>query len=152
MDQLPILAFREAIMGCESPYIIVEAATGAGKSTEVPQWYFESGYRVLVTEPLIETVIGTSEYVAQLMGVRFGNTVGYRTGASRCDSPDTEVLYCTDGLALVRELSSGNRYDVLVIDELHEWNTVNYEMQYRSENLDDSNTLWISQVLRSCCK
>jgi len=29
---------------------------------------------------------------------------------------------------------------------------VNYEMQYRSENLDDSNTLWISQVLRSCCK
>ena len=43
MDQLPILAFREAIMGCESPYIIVEAATGAGKSTEVPQWYFESG-------------------------------------------------------------------------------------------------------------
>ena len=123
MDQLPILAFREAIMGCESPYIIVEAATGAGKSTEVPQWYFESGYRVLVTEPLIETVIGTSEYVAQLMGVRFGNTVGYRTGASRCDSPDTEVLYCTDGLALVRELSSGNRYDVLVIDELHEWNS-----------------------------
>lgn len=122
-EKLPIEAFRDVIMACDAPYIIVEGETGSGKSTMVPQWYHEVGNRVLVTEPLIETVIGTSEYVAQLMDVPFGTTVGYRTGKSRQDSPETEILFCTDGLALVRELSHHNRYDILVIDELHEWNT-----------------------------
>jgi len=89
----------------------------------VPQWYHKLGFRVLVTEPLIETVRGTSEYVAELMDVPFGTTVGFRTGDARQDSPETRILFCTDGLALVREMSSGNRFDVLVIDELHEWNT-----------------------------
>ena len=122
-EVLPIEAFKSAIMECDAPYIIVEAETGSGKSTRVPQWYYELGFRVLVTEPLIETVIGTSEYVAELMNVEFGSTVGYRTGESRCDSPRTDILFCTDGLALVRELSHHNRFDILGIDELHEWNT-----------------------------
>jgi len=123
MELLPIQAFKDEILGSDSQYLIVEAETGSGKSTMVPQWYHALGNRVLVTEPLIETVRGTSEYVAELMGVPFGTTVGFRTGETRLDSPETQILFCTDGLALVRELSSGNRYDVLVIDELHEWNT-----------------------------
>ncbi|MBD3311013.1 MAG: DEAD/DEAH box helicase [Candidatus Magasanikbacteria bacterium] len=123
INDLPIVDFKDEIMGSSAPYIIVEAETGSGKSTMVPQWFHELDMSVLVTEPLIETVIGTSEYVAQLMGCEFGSTVGYRTGSSRCDSRETDVLFCTDGLALVRELSGHNRFDVLVIDELHEWNT-----------------------------
>ncbi len=122
-EALPIEAFHNDIMGCDSPYVIVEAETGSGKSTMVPQWYHSLGMRVLVTEPLIETVIGTSEYVAELMGCELGSTVGYRTGSNRCDSPQSDILFCTDGLALIRELSGHNRFDVLVIDELHEWNT-----------------------------
>lgn len=120
---LPIIDFHNEIMGCNAPYIIVEAETGSGKSTMVPQWYHERGLKVLVTEPLIETVIGTSEYVAELMRCQFGTTVGYRTAELRCDSPDTEILFCTDGLALVRQLAGHGRYDVLVVDELHQWNT-----------------------------
>ena len=122
-EALPIEAFKSEILGSNSQYLIIEAETGSGKSTMVPQWYHELGFRVLVTEPLIETVRGTSEYVAELMGVRFGTTVGFRTGDTRQDSPETEILFCTDGLALVREMSSGNRYDILIVDELHEWNT-----------------------------
>lgn len=121
--RLPIEDFKAMIMGCDSPYIIVEAETGSGKSTMVPQWFHELGYRVLVTEPLIEAVRGTSEYVAELMGVPFGTTVGFRTAEARQDSGfKTEILFCTDGLALVRELIGVNQFDVLVIDELHEWN------------------------------
>lgn len=122
-ENLPIEAFKDEIMVCESPYIIIEAETGSGKSTQVPRWFFEAGFKVLVTEPLIETVIGTSEFVAEQMNVRFGSTVGYRTGQSRQDSPETDILFCTDGLVLVRELSHHNKFDILVIDELHEWNT-----------------------------
>lgn len=122
-ENLPIEAFKDEIMGSNAQYIIIEAETGSGKSTMVPQWYHALGMKVLVTEPLIETVIGTSEYVAQLMGISLGTTVGYRTGEVRKDSPDTEILFCTDGLALVRELARHNRFDVLIIDELHQWNT-----------------------------
>lgn len=123
IEERPVRAFKDEVMGCDAPYLIIEAETGSGKSTEVPRWYRALGLKVLVTEPLIETVIGTSEYVAELEGCRFGEAVGYRTGEYRCDSPNTEVLFCTDALALVRELAGHNRFEVLVIDELHEWNT-----------------------------
>ena len=123
MTDLPIEAFKEVIMASESPYIIVEAETGSGKSTKVVQWFREIGCSVLVTEPLIETVIGTAEYVARQCGVIPGKEVGYRTSSDRCSSPETEILFCTDGLALVRELAGHNSFDVLIIDELHEWNT-----------------------------
>lgn len=122
-EVLPIMDFHDEIMECSAPYIIVEAETGSGKSTMVPQWYHERGLKVLVTEPLIETVIGTSEYVAELVGCQFGTTVGYRTAELRCDSQETKILYCTDGLALVRSLGGHGQFDVLVIDELHQWNT-----------------------------
>ena len=122
LETLPIEAFEEEIMSCNAQYLIVEGETGSGKSTQIPQWYQKRGMRVLVTEPLIETVIGTSEYVADLMGVKLGTKVGYRTAEYRCDSPETEILFCTDGLALVRELSGHNRFDMLMLDELHQWN------------------------------
>lgn len=122
-ERLPIEVFKAEIMKNDASYIIVEAETGSGKSTMVPQWYRELGLKVLVTEPLIETVIGTSEYVAELAGVSLGNEVGYRTASNRNDSPNSEILFCTDGLALVRELAGHNRFDILIIDELHEWNT-----------------------------
>lgn len=121
-NPLPIDAYRNAIMGTPAPYVIVEAETGSGKSTAVPRWFAEQGLRVLVTEPLIETAIGTAEYVAQLEGCELGTRVGYRTGRSACDSSDTAILYSTDGLALVRELAGTGSFDVLIIDELHQWN------------------------------
>ena len=122
-ESLPIESFKDEIMRSDSPYIIIEAETGSGKSTMVPQWFREQGLRVLVTEPLVETVIGTSEYVARMAGVQLGREVGYRTANSRNDSPNSEILFCTDGLALVLELTGQSRFSVLVIDELHEWNT-----------------------------
>lgn len=120
---LPIDTFRDEIMACDSKYIIIEAETGSGKSTQVPQWFLEQEMSVLVTEPLIETVIGTAEFVAQQVGCELGTTVGYRTGQNRCDSLETKIFFATSGLAMVRELSGHNQYDVLVIDELHQWNT-----------------------------
>lgn len=120
---LPIENFKARFLACKAPYIIVEAETGSGKSTMVPWWMFEMGHRVLVTEPLIESVVGTSEFVASMMEVELGTTVGYRTAAERRDCGDTQILYVTDGLALVRALAGHNHFDVLVIDELHQWTT-----------------------------
>jgi HrpA-like RNA helicase len=120
---LPIENLKAQFLACDAPYIIVEAETGSGKSTMVPWWMFEMGHRVLVTEPLIESVVGTSEFVASMMGVELGTTVGYRTAAEKRDRKETQILYVTDGLALVRALAGHNQFDVLVIDELHQWTT-----------------------------
>jgi len=118
-EPLPIEAFKKQIMACDYHYIIIDGDTGSGKSTQVPQWFHETGQSVLVTEPLTETVIGTAEYVQQTLG----SVVGYQTAQYRSSNTKNDVLYCTDGLALVRELAKRNRYDVLIIDELHQWNT-----------------------------
>ncbi len=122
-ELLPFESFKAKFMACTAPYIIVDGETGSGKSMLGPWWLCEMGYRVLVTEPLIESVVGTSEFLASKMGVELGTTVGYRTAEQKCDSRDTKILFVTDGLALVRALAGHNKFDVLVIDELHQWTT-----------------------------
>lgn len=58
------------------------------------------------------------------METTLGETVGFRTALERKDSKNTSILYCTDGLELVRSLTdTKNKPKVLVIDEVHEWNS-----------------------------
>lgn len=108
---------------------IITAETGAGKSTQVPQYLAEHGYqRVIVTQPRILAARNLSMRVREEYSWRLSrdatNLVGYRTAPERDDHPDNQILYCTDGLQLVRELTglgTGER-QVLVLDEIHEWN------------------------------
>ncbi|MCA9349508.1 ATP-dependent RNA helicase [Candidatus Saccharibacteria bacterium] len=122
---LPIAAYRADILTAvrENPVVIVTAETGAGKSTQVPQYLLEEGYELVVTQPRRLAARTVAERVASKLGDEIGGLVGYRTAVDRKDSADTRVLFCTDGLALVQELV-GNKIEtqVLVIDEVHEWN------------------------------
>lgn len=122
---LPIAQFKEEILDAvaENDCVIITTETGAGKSTQVPQYLLEAGYRVVVTEPRRLAARTVAERVAEEYGCSFGGLVGYRTAdpKDRRDSADTKCLFCTDGLQLVRELT-GAGADVLVLDEVHEWN------------------------------
>ena len=62
--------------------------------------------------------------VAEEMEVTLGQEVGYRTAFDKCSSPNSNILYCTDGLQLIRTIFSEDNKtkNVLVIDEVHEWN------------------------------
>jgi len=121
MDQPTIVPYRNQIMKPRGGYKIVNAETGAGKSTQIPIWHMQAGHSVLMAEPLIETVIGTAEYLCELTGEKLGGKIGFRTGKDRCDSRDTQILICTTELALVREICGHNRrFDTLIIDEFHE--------------------------------
>ncbi len=130
-NQLPTLDFREAIVDAvdQNQVVILTAETGAGKSTQVPQYLAEHGYdRVIVTQPRILAARNLARRVREEWAERNSEDsteiIGYRTAHERDDSGDTKILYCTDGLQLVRELTGVgiNSKQVLVLDEVHEWN------------------------------
>jgi len=123
---LPIYEYRDEIVAAISnnAVTIISAETGSGKSTQVCQYLYEEGYEVVVTEPRRLAARTVAERVAEETGVKLGEVVGYRTAFEREYSKDTKILFCTDGLQLVRELTDGNAEGnrVLIIDEVHEWN------------------------------
>lgn len=103
--------------------VVVVAETGAGKSTALPLALMSRGRRVIVTEPRIVAARSLSQFVSELCREEVGGKVGYRTAHEGASSEDTKLLYCTDGLQLVRELlgHTANR-DVVIVDEFHERN------------------------------
>jgi len=78
---LPIAAFRQQIVDSvrRSPVTIVTAETGAGKSTQVPQYLLDEGLRVVVTQPRRLAARSVAERVAEERGTKFGSEVGFRT-------------------------------------------------------------------------
>ncbi len=123
-DTLPIAAFRDIVLNSvrDNQVTVLTAETGAGKSTQVPQFLRDEGYTVIVTEPRRLAARLVAERVAEERELEIGREIGYRTGKESCESEETKCLFATDGLAMIRELVGLNFADVLVIDEVHEWN------------------------------
>jgi len=128
---LPIHARRDEIIAAvqANQVTIITAETGAGKSTQVPQYLAEAGYqKIIITQPRILAARNLCHRVRQEYSWRTSTDatklVGYRTAPERDDDPQNTILYCTDGLQLVRELtgSGTNNMQVLILDEIHEWN------------------------------
>ena len=126
---LPIDCMETQILQAVSSNLVtvLEAETGAGKSTRVPQMLLRAGYDVVITQPRRLSARTLASRVAEECGVELGGLVGYRTGEEKnFDSADTRCLFVTDGLALVRELlghtKRRNKNFVLIIDEVHEQN------------------------------
>jgi HrpA-like RNA helicase len=121
---------QEIVAAVEANQVtIITAETGAGKSTQVPQYLAEAGFtKVIVTQPRILAARNLSDRVRSEYSWRRGEDasglVGYRTAHEGDADPENVILYCTDGLQLVRELTghgtSGRQ--VLILDEIHEWN------------------------------
>jgi len=131
IQDLPIYSRREEILAAvdASQVTIITAETGAGKSTQVPQFLAEHGYRkVIITQPRILAARNLCYRVRQEYSYHLGtdatDLVGYRTSPERDDNEANTILYCTDGLQLVRELTGSGTLDrqILVLDEIHEWN------------------------------
>ena len=131
ITDLPIYDFHAAITDAvdENQVTIITAETGAGKSTQVPQYLADHGYtKVIVTQPRILAARNLSKRVREEWEARTHENsnyiIGYRTAHERDDNPGTQILYCTDGLQLVREITGAgiSQNQVLILDEVHEWN------------------------------
>lgn len=123
---LPITEHREEIIkAVKNHYItIVSAETGSGKSTQIPQYLADYYSQVVVTEPRIMAAKTLAKRVAEEMEATLGEEVGYITGYDKSFSPSSKILYCTDGLQLIRTIFGQNNKaeNVLIIDEFHEQN------------------------------
>lgn len=131
IEDLPIFSYKTAIVEAvdTNQVTIITAETGAGKSTQVPQYLADHGYtKVIVTQPRILAARNLSKRVREEWALRTTSDstpiIGYRTAQERDDDPQNEIVYCTDGLQLVREITGAGikERQVLVLDEVHEWN------------------------------
>lgn len=107
----------------QNPVTIISAETGAGKSTQIPQYLCNAGYKVSVTVPSRTAATSLAKRVSEELNSEIGNIVGYQTAYEHSYSNNTRILYTTEGLQLIKELynTSDSEGRVLIIDEAQKY-------------------------------
>lgn len=126
---LPIYAYRDQFLAAleEFQILVIVGETGSGKTTQLPQYLHEAGYtkgglKVGCTQPRRVAAMSVAARVADEMGVKVGNEVGYSIRFEDATSEKTILKYMTDGM-LLREFMTEpdlGGYSALMIDEAHE--------------------------------
>jgi len=130
---LPVYPFRQGLLDAvaEHQVLIIEGETGSGKTTQIPQYLYEAGYtkgedgenlKIGCTQPRRVAAMSVSARVAEEMGVKLGNEVGYSIRFEDCTSERTVLKYMTDGMLLREFLGEPDlkSYSCMIIDEAHE--------------------------------
>jgi ATP-dependent RNA helicase DHX37/DHR1 len=143
--ELPVVQEEQRIMEAihNNPVVVVCGATGSGKTTQVPQMMYESGYGALIgnkttsedaskpslgrgmigiTQPRRVAAVSVADRVATEMGDEYKNRVGHQVRYDTTVSRETAMKFMTDGI-LLREIGQDfilSKYSAIVIDEAHE--------------------------------
>ena len=106
--------------------VVLQAPTGSGKSTQVPQFILDDGLagtgRIVVLQPRRLAARLLAKRVAEERGAKLGGEVGFQYRLENVSSRDTRILYVTEGILLrqMQESSTLPGISVLVFDEFHE--------------------------------
>jgi ATP-dependent helicase HrpB len=128
MTNLPIYDVRDQLVTAlqDHPNVIIEAPTGSGKSTQVPQILLDSGLagdgRIVVLQPRRLAARMLARRVAVERSVKLGGEVGYQVRFDNKSTHTTRIKFETDGIIL-RELQGDallRNVSVIVFDEFHE--------------------------------
>ncbi|KAK5137197.1 hypothetical protein LTR08_000702 [Meristemomyces frigidus] len=126
---LPVYQYREQFLQAVNDYqiLIVVGETGSGKTTQLPQYLYEAGYckngmKVGCTQPRRVAAMSVAARVAEEVGVKLGNEVGYAIRFEDATTDKTALKYMTDGMLLREFLTEPDLggYSCLMIDEAHE--------------------------------
>ncbi|XP_071386082.1 pre-mRNA-splicing factor ATP-dependent RNA helicase DHX16 [Centroberyx affinis] len=126
---LPVFPYRGDLLAAihEHQILVIEGETGSGKTTQIPQYLMEDGYtkggmKIGCTQPRRVAAMSVAARVAEEVGVKLGNEVGYSIRFEDCTSERTVLKYMTDGMLLREFLTEPDlaSYSVVIIDEAHE--------------------------------
>ncbi len=128
--QLPIIEVLDTLREAFATHheLVLQAPPGAGKTTMVPiamlnePWL--EGQTILLLEPRRMAALATARRMAQMLGERVGETVGYRIRLDNCVGPNTRIEVITEGI-LTRRMQSDPSLEgvgLVIFDEFHERN------------------------------
>lgn len=125
---LPVYEMREELIQAvrENQFIVIVGETGSGKTTQITQFLNEVGFgkRGIVgcTQPRRVAAISVAQRVAEEVGCKIGNEVGYTIRFEDRTSASTRIKYMTDGMLQREALLDPklSRYSVIMLDEAHE--------------------------------
>ncbi len=124
---LPIYELRDELIAAlrTENRLIIEAPTGSGKSTQVPQMLLDSGLckgDIVVLQPRRIAARMLARRVAHERGGETSGEVGYQVRFENCISNKTRIRYVTEGILLRQILSDPELRGVsaVIFDEFHE--------------------------------
>jgi len=109
----------------QSPQVLLNAPTGAGKSTWLPLQILRDGEirgRILLLEPRRLAARNVAQRLAELLGEKPGETVGYRMRAETCVSAKTRLEVVTEGIMtrMIQQDPELSGVGLVILDEFHE--------------------------------
>src|SRR5512137_2309275 len=127
-ERLPIYDLEHDIVGSlrGSKRLVLQAPTGSGKSTQVPQMLLKHGLlgngQVVILQPRRLAARLLASRVAKELGVELGREVGYQVRFENFTSPATRIKFETEGI-LLRQLIADPKLrgiQAVIFDEFHE--------------------------------
>tara|TARA_B100000925_G_scaffold179450_1_gene135403 strand:+ start:4990 stop:7551 length:2562 start_codon:yes stop_codon:yes gene_type:complete len=106
--------------------VVIEAPTGSGKSTQVPQIITDSGIcgdgEILVLQPRRIAARMLARRVALERGSELGDEIGFQVRFENAVSANTKVRFITEGILIRKFIQQPDLSDVaaVVLDEFHE--------------------------------
>ncbi len=128
MSALPIYELETQLVADLRTHsrLVLQAPTGSGKSTQVPQILLDHGLagdgEIVVLQPRRLATRMLAARVAQERGVRLGEEVGYQIRLDKVCGRKTRIRFVTEGVLLRQMLSDPELRGIAVIvfDEFHE--------------------------------
>ncbi|MBS0633416.1 MAG: ATP-dependent helicase HrpB [Verrucomicrobia bacterium] len=127
--ELPIYELEAAVVAAlrDTGRLIVQAPTGSGKSTQIPQMLWANGLlgekgEVVVLQPRRLAARLLAKRVAEEAGTNLGQGVGYQIRLESKVSERTRIRFVTEGI-LLRQMSFDTQLkgvSAIVFDEFHE--------------------------------
>ncbi|XP_029161453.1 probable ATP-dependent RNA helicase DHX34 isoform X2 [Nylanderia fulva] len=122
---LPVAQYKDEIIETvkKEQVVIIAGDTGCGKSTQIPQYLYEAGFRkIACTQPRRIACISLAKRVAFETLSENLSKIGYQIRFEKQRNQETNITFITEGL-LLRQVAGESvlsAYDVIVLDEVHE--------------------------------
>ena len=127
VSSLPVAAVLPELLAAlkSASCVLLNAPTGAGKSTWLPLHILQQGAiagRILLLEPRRLAARNVAQRLAESLNEKPGETVGYRMRAETCVGPHTRLEVVTEGILtrMIQQDPELTGVGLVILDEFHE--------------------------------